>query len=120
MKPFADSSPTVKLATARLEFTRDRRAKQALRMAAIVAVAVLTVVLARPLYMDATGLATLQQHNAALRGDLARVRMELELERSTRISLEHQVTELNRETTELKSRLDFFNAQSGRGDTATR
>ena len=116
---FADSSPTVKLATARLEFSRDGRTKKALRLTILAAVVVVIVTLARPLYLDGFGLATLQQQNATLRADLARARMELELERSTRTSLEHQVTELNRETTELKSRLDFFNAQSGRTATAT-
>jgi septal ring factor EnvC (AmiA/AmiB activator) len=115
---FADSSPTVKLATARLEFSRDRRSKQALRAAAVLAVILGIVNLARPLYLDGTGLATLRERNAALQADLARVRMELELERSTRASLERQVAELNRETSQLKNRLDFFNAQSGRPDRA--
>ena len=115
---FADSSPTVKLATARLEFSRDGRIKQALRLSLLAAIVVGIFTLARPLYLDGTGLATLRDRNSELQAELARTRMELELERSTRASLERQVMELNRTAGELKSRLDFYNAQSGRADKA--
>jgi hypothetical protein len=63
---------------------------------------------------SATVLAGLKQQNAALRADLSAALVELELERSTRAALAGQVAELNEESRELKSRLDFFNTQSGR------
>ena len=115
---FADSSPTVKLATARLEFSRDRRSKAGAARGGRGGGILVIVNLARPLFLDGTGLATLRERNVALQAELARVRMDLELERSTRASLERQVAELNRETSQLKNRLDFFNAQTGRPDRA--
>lgn len=115
-------TPTLKLATARLEFSRDRRVAVALHVAAVAALVFLVIMIGTRLYTDsqASGnvLADLRQQNAALRADLARARIELELERSTRAALARQVTELDEETSELKSRLDFFNAQSGRPDRA--
>jgi hypothetical protein len=94
----------------------------ALHVAAVAALVFLVIMIGTRLYTDsqASGnvLADLRQQNAALRADLARARIELELERSTRAALARQVTELDEETSELKSRLDFFNAQSGRPDRA--
>ena len=118
MKPATTRTPTFKLAAARLEFSRDRRFKNALHLAAVAALVFLFVTSGWRLLADsrssATVLAELRQQNAALRADLSRAVVELELERSTRAALARQVSELNEESRELKSRLDFFNAQSGR------
>ena len=116
------NTPTLKLATARLEFRSDRRLKEALHVAAVAALIFLFIMIGRRLYVDsqASGdeLAVLKQQNAALRADLSRELIELELERSTRAALARQVADLNEETTELESRLDFFDAQSGRPGNA--
>lgn len=118
MKPAATRTPTLKLAAARLEFSRDRRFTNALHLAAVTSLLLLFIMIGWRLHADsrasATVLAGLRQQNTALRADLSRALLELELERSTRAALAHQVAELNEESRELKSRLDFFNAQSGR------
>ena len=118
MKPAVTRAPTLKLAAARLEFSRDRRLTNTLHLATVAALVFLTITIGWRLHADsrssATVLAGLRQQNAALRADLSRVLIELELERSTRAALARQVAELNEESRELKSRLDFFNAQSGR------
>jgi hypothetical protein len=112
------STRTLKLATGRLEYRSDRRFRQALHLVAVAALVFLAVTVGRQLHTDAeaTGevLGSLKKQNATLRADLARAKVELELERSTRAALTRQVAELTEETTELKSRLDFFNAQAGR------
>ena len=116
----AASTQTVKLATARLEFSRDRRIREALQLAVVTTLFAVLAIVARPFIGDdespAARLAAMQQQNASLRADLARVRMELALEHSTRTSLERQVVELNRNQNELKSRLEFFTEQSGHAD----
>lgn len=118
MNPAATRTPTLKLAAARLEFGRDRRFKNALHMTAVAALVFLFIMIGWRLHADsrssAAVLATLKQQNAALRADLSRARVELELERSTRAALARQVAELNDESGELRSRLEFFNAQNGR------
>ena len=114
---FVSRTPTRKLATARLEFSGDRRIVTMLHLAAATALIILVIAIGRQLYAETRAphsLAGLQKQNAALRADLARVKTELELERSTRAALTDQVAQLNLEAGELKSRLDFFNAQTGR------
>jgi hypothetical protein len=115
-------TPTLKLATARLEFSSDRRVMVALNVVAVTALVCLVVMIGSRLYADseapAAALAALRRQDVALQAELSRARIELELERSTRTALARQVTELTEETSELKSRLDFFNAQSGRPDRA--
>jgi len=115
-------TPTLKLATARLEFSNDRRVMVALNVVAVTALVCLVVMIGSRLYADseapAAALAALRRQDVALQAELSRARIELELERSTRTALARQVTELTEETSELKSRLDFFNAQSGRPDRA--
>jgi septal ring factor EnvC (AmiA/AmiB activator) len=112
---------TLKLATARLEFSSNRRFAQVLHVIAVAALVFLVSAIGRQLLADseASGaeLEAVKQQNAALRADLARTRTELELERSTRAALARQVAELNDETNELQSRLAFFNAQTGRTGT---
>ncbi|HET7201944.1 MAG TPA: hypothetical protein VFI92_01120 [Steroidobacteraceae bacterium] len=112
------TTPTLKIATARLEFSRDRRLAQTLHAVAVAALVALVALVGRQLHADAQASSAVvegvQRQNAELRADLSRARIELELERSTRAALERQVAELNEETSALKSRLEFFNAQSGR------
>jgi cell division protein FtsB len=109
---------TLKLATARLEFNSDRRIRNVLHFVAVVALVVLVALIGRQLHADteaATGAReALARQNAALGAELERAKMELQLERSTRAALARQVADLDAETSELRSRLDFFNAQTGR------
>ena len=108
---------TRKLATTRLVLGGDPRIVTVLHLTASTALIILVIAIGRQLYADSrapTSLAGLQQQNVALRANLARVKTELELERSTRAALARQVAQLSEETNELKSQLDFFNAQSGR------
>jgi hypothetical protein len=111
-------SPTLKLASARLEFRNDRRLTEALHLAAVAALIFLFIMIGWRLYLDGQvsggELSKLKQQNAALRADHSRALLELELERSTRAALARQVAELNEEAHKLESRLEFFNAQSGR------
>jgi hypothetical protein len=117
LKPAATRTPTFKLAAARLEFSRDRRFKNALHLAAVAALVFLFVTagwrLLTTSHSSATVLAELRQRTPHSERS-SRALVELELERSTRAALARQVAELNEESRELKSRLDFFNAQSGR------
>ena len=117
MRRTAIVTSTRNLATARLEFRRDRRFTQAVQLAAVAALLVLSLLIGRQLRADNDGteaaLAALRQQNATLRADLTRARTELELERSTRAALARQVAELNQKSIALQSRLEFFNAQSG-------
>ena len=109
---------TLRIATARLEFTRDRRFDRALQVTAVAALVVLVVLIGRHLHAETqaagTAVSELRRENATLRTDLARARTELELERATRAALTRQVAALNEETTELERRLGFFNDQSSR------
>jgi hypothetical protein len=111
-------TPTLKLASARLEFRSDRRLTEALHLAAVAALIFLVLMIGRRLYVasQASGaeLTELRQQNAALLADRSRALIELELERSTRAALARQVAELNEEARALEGRLEFFNAQSGR------
>ena len=116
------STPTARLAAARLEFSSDRRFTRALLAVAMAAVLLAAGAIAWQSYVEgrvsATTLRTLQQRNAALDADLAQTRTELELERSTRAALAGQVAELNAEKRELQNRLAFFSAQNGRPGNA--
>ena len=111
-------TPTLKLASARLEFRSDRRLTEALHLAAVAALIFLFLMIGRRLYVasqtSGAELTELRQQNAALLAERSRALIELELERSTRAALARQVAELNEETRELEGRLEFFNAQSGR------
>jgi hypothetical protein len=117
MRP-GNVAPTLKLATARLEFHSDRRLAQALHLVAVAALIFLCATTGWRTYVQgqasAAVLTELRRQNAALRVDRSRALVELELERSTRAALARQVAELNEKAYELEGRLDFFNAQSGR------
>lgn len=54
---------------------------------------------------------TLEAENAALRSDLSRLRVELDIERATRAALDQQVAELNGQVGELSSQVDFYRAK---------
>jgi hypothetical protein len=116
MRPAA-STQTLRIATARLEFSSRRRLAQALHAVTVAALLGLVIVIARHLLADSlatqAALEDLTRQNATLQADLARARTELELERSTREALTRQVAEMNAETNELQSRLAFFNSQTG-------
>ena len=112
------AADTWHLATSRLEIISDRNARTALRTVLVTVLVSLAVLVGLRLYADAAGpiarVSTLQQENAALGEEVARLRAELVLEQATRAALEQQVTELNERAGELESQLNFFNAQSGR------
>lgn len=116
------NAQTLKLATARLEFNSDRRLREVLHVVAVVALVVLVVMIGRELHSDIEAATSVRadraREHAALRAELERARMELRLEHSTRTALERQVAELGKETSDLRSRLEFFNAQSGRSGQA--
>ena len=104
------------LASGRLELSSDRRLRVALRIAALTAL--IAVALAALAQLRATGRAVpvlhLEQQNAALRADIASVRAELEIERSTRVALDGQVRELSAQAGELRRQLEFVTSQSRR------
>ena len=115
------TTETLRIATARLEFSSRRRLTQALHVAAVAALVCLVIVIGRHLLADSAAaqaaLDDLTRQNATLQADLARARTELELERSTREALARQVAEMNAETNELQSRLAFFSSQNDRTRT---
>ena len=112
------AADTWHLATSRLEIISDRKARIALRTVLVAVLVSLAALAGLRLYADASGpaarVSALQQENASLGEELARLRAELVLERATRVALEQQVTELNERASGLESQLNFFNAQSGR------
>jgi hypothetical protein len=113
---------TRRLATAELEFSTDRRLRDALHAVTVAGVIVAGLAVAAWLYssgrVPAARLAELERENASLKAELARARTDLEFERSTRAALTSQVAELSQRAGDLKSQVEFFNAQSGRGSKA--
>ncbi len=118
MRRRARLSPAARLATARLEFSNDRRFTRTLLLVAVAAVVLAAGAIARQSYLEVQASGTtaqaLAQQNAELRDDVARTRTELELERSTRAALARQVAQLNEEKRDLERQLAFFNAQDAR------
>ncbi len=113
---------THRLASARLEFSGDRRLRQSLQSVAI-AVAIVAAVAAGAWFYGFGGtpgarLHALERENAALKAELARARTELEFERSTRAALTAQVADLSQRAGELRSQVEFFNAQNARAGRA--
>ena len=110
------------LTTSRLEIISDRKARIALRTVLVAVLVSLAALAGLRLYAGASGpaarVSALQQENASVGEELARLRAELVLERATRVALEQQVTDLNERASELESELNFFNAQSGRNRAA--
>jgi hypothetical protein len=115
---WANGSRTRKLASARLEFSTDRRLRNILHAVSVAALIVAGLAVGAWMYtsgrVPAARLAALERENASLKADLARARTDLQFERSTRAALTAQVAELSQKAGELKNQVDFFNAQSGR------
>jgi len=113
---------TRRLATAELEFSADRRLRNALHAVTVAGLIVAALAVAAWLYssgrVPAARLAELERENASLKAELARARTDLEFERSTRTALTAQVAELSQRAGDLKSQVEFFNAQSRRGNKA--
>ena len=106
--------------TARLEFSRHRRVRNTLMVGALGLIATAATAWA---FLAAgptprRAMKQVDQQNAELRADLARTRIELALERSTRAALARQVAELDADNGELQRRLEFFNTQTGRSDAS--
>jgi hypothetical protein len=114
----ASTTSTQTLTTARLELSSDERWRIALLALAIAALLLLAGIAGGRMFADSTAAAAersaLTESNEALRNELARVRTELELERSTREALDREVLELNDHLGELRARLEFLNQQGGR------
>jgi septal ring factor EnvC (AmiA/AmiB activator) len=106
------------LATSRLEIISDRKARIAMRTVLVSVLLALGVLAGLRLYNEAAGplarAASLEARNASLEAELARLRAALEFERATRAALERQVVELNEQSSQLASQLNFLNAQNGR------
>ena len=112
----ATSAYTRKLSSARLEFATDRRLRTGLLVVATTTLICLAAVTGLRMYANgdapATRLYRLQHDNESLRSDVARLKTELEMERSTRKALGNQVAELNTHSNALQGQVDFYNAQS--------
>ena len=110
---------TRKLASARLEFSSDRRVRNALHALSLAVLIAAGLAVGAWVYSNGgvpmARQAQLERENAALKAELARARTDLEFERSTRAALTAQVAELSQHAGELKNQVDFFNAQNGRG-----
>jgi hypothetical protein len=114
----ASTTSTQTLTTARIELSSDERWRIALVALAVAALLLLAGIAGGRMFADSTAAAAersaLTESNEALLNELARVRTELELERSTREALDREVLELNDRVGEMRARLEFLNQQSGR------
>ena len=109
---------TLKISTARLEFSRDRRLATTLRYAAVSVSMLVLGAVGSTLYaagrLPATTAAALSKENAALRANLERLTTELAVERSTRAALAREVAQMNEQATALENQLAFLKQQNGR------
>jgi septal ring factor EnvC (AmiA/AmiB activator) len=115
---------TRRLTSARLEFASDAQARAVMRSVLVAVLLVLAVVEGLRLLADGATAASqrsrVQQENAALRTEVARLGAELQLERATRDAIDRQVVDLNHELADLERQLAFLTAQRSRPSTATR
>lgn len=115
MRSLAGSATTRRLSSAHLELASTRRLRTGFTVTALVVLLALSGTLAVRLFagggMPTPHLRDLEARNAALDAELARVRTELAMERATRSSLDRQVATLNERIADLRSQVDFLNAQ---------
>lgn len=115
MRSLAGSATTRQLSAAHLELASTRRLRTGMTVTALVVLLALSGTLAVRLFAgggtSTPHLRDLEARNAALDAELARVRTELAMERATRSSLDRQVATLNERIAELRSQVDFLNAQ---------
>jgi len=112
------AADTRRLASARFEVVSDARARRLMRSALVAVLALLALLAGLRLLADGAAIAgertRLQQQNAALQAEIAKLETELELERATHAGLDAQVGELNQQVAELERQLAFVNAQRAR------
>jgi uncharacterized small protein (DUF1192 family) len=109
------STTTQRLSSDRLELASTRRLRTGFTVTVLVVLLALSGVLALRLFTSGgtstLHLRDLEARNAALDAELARLRTELAMERATRSSLDRQIATLNERIAELRSQIDFQNAQ---------
>jgi uncharacterized small protein (DUF1192 family) len=115
MRSLTGSATTRRLSSDRLELASTRRLRTGLTVSVLVVLLALSGALALRLFtsggMSTLHLRDLEARNAALDAELARLRTELAMERATRSSLDRQIATLNERIAELRSQIDFQNAQ---------
>lgn len=115
MRSLAGSATTRRLSSAHLELASTRRLRTGFTVTVLVVLLALSGTLAMRLFTgggtSTLHLRDLEARNAALDAELARLRTELAMERATRSSLDRQVATLNERIAELRSQVDFLNAQ---------
>ena len=115
MRSFAGSATTRRLSSAHFELASTRRLRTGFYVSVVVVLLAVSGTLGLRLYTGG-GTSTLDLHglearNAALDAELARLRTELAMERATRSSLDRQVAAQNERIAELRSQIDFLDAQ---------
>jgi uncharacterized small protein (DUF1192 family) len=115
MRSLVGSTTTQRLSSDRLELASTRRLRTGFTVTVLVVLLALSGVLALRLFTSGgtstLHLRDLEARNAALDAELARLRTELAMERATRSSLDRQIATLNERIAELRSQIDFQNAQ---------
>ena len=115
MRSLTGSAATRRLSSDRLELASTRRLPTGFTVTVLVVLLALSGVLALRLFTSGgtstLHLRDLEARNAALDAELARLRTELAMERATRSSLDRQIATLNERIAELRSQIDFQNAQ---------
>ena len=115
MRSLTGSAATRRLSSDRLELASTRRLPTGFTVTALVLLLALSGVLALRLFTSGgtstLHLRDLEARNAALDEELARLRTELAMERATRSSLDRQIATLNERIAEMRSQIDFQNAQ---------
>lgn len=113
------ATSTRHLTSARLEVVSDARVRLLMRGVLVAVLVVLSAIAGLRLLADGASATQhrnrLQQENAGLRTEVARLEAELQIERATHAALDEQVGALDRQVTELESQLAFVNAQRNRG-----
>ena len=115
MRSFAGSATTRRLSSAHLELASTRHLRTGLTVTVLALLLAVSGTLVLRLFAgggtSTLHLRDLEARNAALDAELARLRTELAMERATRSSLDRQVVTLNARVAELRSQIDFLDAQ---------